>query len=145
MLPFFTVVVLLLSARSHTGKVGSTYIKYDEDSGAVAMFDARKFKEQHKHLAYWEREETTDDDGETKQVLKKKPFIDRWMKDERMDPQYLDKADEGKRYYWDSFDMYPDKKQCPRDVFNLWPGFAAEKMKTDLGSLRAAAALLPGS
>ena len=63
-----------------------------------------------------------------------------------MDPQYLDVADEARRYYWDRFDMYPEKKsKCPRDVFNLWPGFAAEKMKTDLGSLRAAAALLPGS
>ena len=48
------------------------------------------------------------------------------MGDERMDPRYL--KDKTKRYYWERFDMYPDASKCPDNVYNLWSGFAAEKM-----------------
>ena len=32
------------------------------------------------------------------------------------------------RYCWERFDMFPVAAECPDDVYNLWKGFAAEKM-----------------
>eukprot|EP00966_Prymnesium_polylepis_P312500 7221320-Prymnesium_polylepis.1 len=117
------------------GKVGSTYIKVEDDGKLSLAGDAKRFKEQHKHLKYWKFEtdlKKTLQTGITTNVKKKKDFIDAWMEDERMDPKYLPEEDKDKRYYWDRFDMFPDKTKCPADVYNLWAGFAAEKMTTDL-------------
>ena len=123
-----------LGLEGSYGKVGSTYIKVEDDGRLTQVGDAKRFKEQHRHDKYWELEEETDEEtGVTKTIKKKKPFIDAWMSDERMDPKYLPDEDRDKRYYWDRFDMFPDKAQCPADVYNLWPGFAAERMTTDLG------------
>ena len=115
------------------GKVGSTYIKVEDDGQLTLAGDAKRFKEQHKHVKYWEsvRERNVETGVATTKKIKK-PFIDAWMSDERMDPKYLSEEDKDKLYYWDRFDMFPDKTKCPADVYNLWAGFSAEKMTTDL-------------
>ena len=115
------------------GKVGSVYIKVEDDGKITLAGEAKRFKEQHRHEKYWELKEEIDlETGVTTKVKKKHPFIDRWMQDERMDAKYLPDEEKDKRYYWDRFDMFPDKSKCPSDVYNLWPGFAAESMETDL-------------
>ena len=115
------------------GKVGSTYIKVEDDGKLTLAGDAKRFKEQHRHEKYWElKEETNPETGVTTKIKKKYGFIDRWMEDERMDPKYLPDENKNDRYYWDRFDMIPDPSKCPPDVYNLWPSFAAEKMETDL-------------
>jgi hypothetical protein len=115
------------------GKVGSAYIKVEDDGKLSLAGDAKKFKEQHKHLKYWEVVSKRDPEtGVTTKKKEKKAFIEKWMSDHRMDPKYLPPEDKHKRYYWDRFDMFPDKTKCPADVYNLWAGFAAEEMTTDL-------------
>ena len=115
------------------GKVGSTYIKVEDDGKITLAGDAKRFKEQHRHEKYWELKETKDKEtGVTTKRKVKHAFIDKWMDDQRMDAKYLPKEDKDKRYYWDRFDMFPDKSKCPPDVYNLWAGFAAESMETDL-------------
>eukprot|EP00966_Prymnesium_polylepis_P151854 3508308-Prymnesium_polylepis.1 len=76
------------------------------------------------HMRYYEIEE--DDDG----VPKKKDysFIDKWMRDPRMDAEFLRAGDKAKRYYWTRFTMCPRMKECPDDEYNLWNGFAADKL-----------------
>ena len=121
-----------LGLEGSYGKVGSTYIKVEDDGKLTLAGDVKRFKEQHKHEKYWElKEETNPETGVTTKIKKKYGFIDRWMEDERMDPKYLSGEDKAKGYYWDRFDMCPDKSKCPPDVYNLWPGFAAESMETD--------------
>ena len=113
------------------GKVGSTYIKKEED-GKVTCIDERRMKSQHKHEKYWElKDELNEETGVTTKVKTKKPFIEAWMMDERMDPKYLPDEKKHEHYYWDRFDMFPDASKC-RGVYNLWSGFAAEEMSTDL-------------
>ena len=41
-------------------------------------------------------------------------------------PYYFDKKTQ--RYCWERFDMFPIATECPDEVYNLWKGFAAEKM-----------------
>ena len=108
------------------GKVGCEYIEVDDD-GKVELFDTAHFKAKHRHKAYFELKDILDEYGNIKEtVVAKQPFGDKWMGDERMDPRYL--KDKTKRYYWERFDMYPDASKCPDNVYNLWSGFAAEKM-----------------
>ena len=122
-----------LGLNGSYGKVGSTYIKVEADGKLTLAGDAKRFKEQHKHEKCWELiEEKKPETGVTTKTKVKKSFIDKWMNDERMDAKYLPDEDKDKRYYWDRFDMFPDKSKCPPDVYNLWPGFAAESMETDL-------------
>ena len=102
------------------GKVGSVYIRVEGDE-PLEVFDARNFADRYKHLAYFE----VDEEGKKAKF----PFIDRWMRDERMDPRYI--HDKREKYYWDRFDMFPHARDCPDDVFNLWPGLAAEKVSSD--------------
>ena len=114
------------------GKVGSVYIKVEDDGKLTLAGEAKRFKEQHKHEKYWEIKEEVSETGVKTKRKVKIGFIDAWMLDERMDPKYLSEEDKDKRYYWDRFDMIPDPSKCPPDVYNLWAGFAAEAMKTDL-------------
>ena len=108
------------------GKVGCEYIEVDDD-GKVELFDTAHFKAKHRHKVYFYLNDILDDDGNIKEtVVEKAAFADKWMGDERMDPRYL--KDKTKRYYWERFDMYPDASKCPDNVYNLWSGFAAEKM-----------------
>ena len=95
------------------------------EDGTLELIDAKHLRERYAHYVYFEPEEATEE-GATAQVIVKKPFIDRWMKDERMDPRYL--HDKSKRYFWERFDMYPDASKCPANVYNLWKGFAAALM-----------------
>ena len=121
-----------LGLNGQYGKVGSTYIKVEED-GTVTCLDERRMKSHHKHLKYWSMKETTDRaTGLTKKEKSKSDFIEQWMKDERMDPKYLPDEKKHERYFWERFDMYPDASECPSDVYNLWSGLAAEDMTTDL-------------
>ena len=122
-----------LGLEGSYGKVGSTYIKVEDDGRLTQVGDAKRFIEQHIHKKHWELVETRDEEtGVTTTKKVKMFFIQKWMKDERMDPKYLPEEDEDKRYYWDRFDMFPDKTKCPKDVYNLWAGFAAGEMTTDL-------------
>ena len=115
------------------GKVGSTYIKVEDDGNLTLAGDAKRFKEQHKHEKFWELKEKKDPEtGVTTKTKVKYSFIDHWMQDEQMDPKYLPVEDKDKRYYWDRFDMIPPPSKCPAEVYNLWAGFAAESMETDL-------------
>ena len=122
-----------LGLNGSHGKVGSTYIKVEDDGKITLAGEAKRFKEQHRHKKYWElKEKTNPETGATTMIKVKKSFIDKWMEDERMDPTYLPDEHKNNRYYWDRFDMIPDPSKCPADVYNLWTGFAAEKMETDL-------------
>ena len=105
------------------GKVGCEYIRLDE-KGQVELFDTAHFKAHYRHMVYFY--EAEEEDGA---VVKSAAFIDKWMNDERMDPRYIKEKTE--RYYWERFDMYPNKLDCPANVYNLWPGFAAEKMSDE--------------
>jgi hypothetical protein len=113
------------------GKVGSEYIHVDPD-GALTLFDTAHLRAKCKHLAYFEKKPLSD--------LIDKPFIDKWMEDYRMDARYFSNKDE--KYYWERFEMYPDASKCPADVYNLWPGFAAEKMLAEYNEDTRAGLLL---
>ena len=119
-----------LNLGGNKGKVGSEYICVLED-GALELIDTKHFRDRYAHYVYFELVEEEDPETKVTYMVKvKHPFLDRWMRDERMDPRYL--HDKSKRYFWDRFDMYPDASKCPDNVYNLWKGFAAEKMETDL-------------
>ena len=91
------------------GKVGCEYIRLDE-TGKVELFDTAHFKAHYRHMVYFY--ETEEEDGT---VVKSSAFIDKWMNDERMDPRYIKEKTE--RYYWERFDMYPNKSDCPANVY----------------------------
>eukprot|EP00966_Prymnesium_polylepis_P158562 3665374-Prymnesium_polylepis.1 len=65
-----------LGLEGKHGKVGSEYIRV-EDDGKLTLFDTSHFKARYCHMKYFEMEEgeKTDDS-----------FIERWIKDPRMDP-----------------------------------------------------------
>ena len=106
-----------LGLEGSYGKVGSTYIKVEDDGKITLAGEAKRFKEQHRHEKYWGLVQEIDKiTGVTTTVKHKLPFIDKWMDDQRMDAKYLPDEDKDKRYYWDRFDMFPDKSKCPPDV-----------------------------
>ena len=126
------------------GKVNSEYIEVGAD-GTLTLFDTAHFKAKHQHLVYFEMVEEKDgdelDEEEQPRLVKKKfPFIDKWIRDERMDPRYL--KDKSERYFWDRFDLYPKSAECPDNVYNLWAGFAAEKMSNEYSDYVRAGLLL---
>ena len=43
-----------LGLAGQYGKVGSMYIKHEDDGKLTVIGDAKRFREQHKHEKYWE-------------------------------------------------------------------------------------------
>jgi len=109
------------------GKVGSEYIRVD--AGKVEIIDENHLRQRYRELVYFEIKDIVEN-GVTKTVKEKHKFIDRWMSDERMNVRYIRNKQE--RYCWDAFDMYPEISKCPENIYNLWNGFAAETMVTDI-------------
>jgi hypothetical protein len=98
------------------GKVGPLYIHVDGNE--VSIHNSRQFMTAHSHVVYYE---TVHVGRGAKRMCKKKkrPFISRWMADERMDPMFLPDEDRGKRSYWRDFGKYDSDSDCPDDIFNL--------------------------
>jgi hypothetical protein len=66
----------------------------------------------HGRCKFYEHQKITDDEGCIKKVVvKKKNFFPEWN------------DDEDKRFYRD-LDVFPDVTKCPKDVYNLWQGYA---------------------
>ena len=99
--------------ESHHCQVHSMYIdeqkKFPEP---CVCTEAELTKSCRGRLKYYEHKKILDDDDVLKAVvLKKTNFF----------PQWTD--DEDKRYYRD-MDVFPDVSKCPKDVYNLWQGYA---------------------
>ena len=108
-------------------KVGSTYVDLTKEAGRITLMDPRHFINEYRHMVYYELEQVEVKNPRTsKKVAKKEirehPFIEKWMRDKRMDPIYL--VDKSARYYFKYFGMFPKPELCPADCYNNWQGFA---------------------
>ena len=107
--------------------VGSTYVDLTKEEGRITLMDARHFQGEYRHMVYFELQDIKD--GECMVIGRKKvekPFIEKWMRDKRMDPIYL--IDKSQRYYYKYFGMFPKPELCPPECYNNWQGFAVHKM-----------------
>ena len=89
-----------------TFKVLSQNSYYSLIDGVYKIGDQKSLLSRWKHVQY------VDDDEE------KKTFVDRWVMDESL------------RLYTNC-GLYPDDTLCPHDHFNMFTGFAVEKMRHD--------------
>jgi hypothetical protein len=126
------------------GKVGYSYITLQEN-GVLDMLKAEYFKETHRHLKYYKIVERALKGGGTIREKKKFPFVDAWMDDDRMFASSLDPYhdDDPNRCCWPMMDMYPPPHVCPVSTYNLWTGFAAEKIEQNITLDCARDELLP--
>ena len=102
------------------GKVGCVFIEVNEE-GKIETYDTTHLKVKFGHVRYF----YTDQEGKQQ----KGGFIDEWMRDNRMDAAFI--PDASKRYFWEEFTMCPKVEECPPNKFNLWGGFAAEKIEAN--------------
>ena len=110
------------------GKVGCEYIEVDSE-GELRLYDTAHFKAKYRDMVYFAVEDKEDAEGEvTGQTIEERPFVDKWMGDKFMRAMYLSQDKKARHYCWERFDMFPDASKCPDNVYNLWSGFAAEKM-----------------
>ena len=113
------------------GKVGCEYIEVDSE-GVLHLYDTAHFKAKHRDMVYFAVEDDKDEKGVVVgEKIEEHPFVDKWMNDKFMRAMYLPQDKKTQKYCWERFDMFPDAAECPDDVYNLWKGFAAEKMTID--------------
>eukprot|EP00966_Prymnesium_polylepis_P167835 3879826-Prymnesium_polylepis.1 len=80
-------------------------------------------------MVFFAVEDKVDEEGEVVgQIMKEYQFVDKWMNDKFMRAMYLPQDKKTQHYCWERFDMFPIATECPDEVYNLWKGFAAEKM-----------------
>lgn len=120
--------------REQWGKVGSEFVQVIEEDGrrTVEFYSRKHFLCVHEDLVYYELKKKTKKNGEVINVKEQFSFLTKWLKDPKKDARYLRMEDKHKRCKWDKYDMHPDKTKCPDNVFNLWSGFAAERMALDV-------------
>ena len=109
-------------------KVGAMFVFKNENGDFEwPPVGDRSLRQTHAHMVYHYQSKGKECEG---------LFIEKWLKDPRMDPKFLPAHEKHKRYFWRKFGMYPggldkDGKRCPDDVYNLWSGFAAEGLSDE--------------
>lgn len=85
----------------------------EEENGTVTICDRTSFRERYRNIFCCKREAR-----ENKWFLKKVRFIDEWI-------------DDGMLRSYETIDFLPPPLACPEDVFNLWSGFAIDKINVE--------------
>ena len=109
-------------------KVGATFVDSEVKAGTYAFHTEAQLVARYKHRVTFKPPTLAVDAGGEEYLVAgeiEPDFVQRWLKDHRMDPLYLT---DGPPNYWTHFDCHPDPDTCPDECFNTWRGFAAEDM-----------------